>query len=194
MSLLRCPDAPAVQGSSAGAVPLRPIQEPGSASSGLLLCLPKRASRRRCPARWFPCSNGQRGAGCWSCPIAAVLAIPGRLLLLCFLLGSSWLTMTAAAGSRRQGAAPPGRTAALAEPVGVAGGAPTGERHVFSRGLPRCRARPAVWAPSVRCLVLVLSGSRPAVQSHFRSDRSGVCWLDRPRLTRPVGRAGEAAV
>ena len=76
---------------------------------------------------------------------------------MCLLLGSSWLTMTAAAGSRRQGAAPPGRTAALAEPAGVAGGAPAGERHVFSRGLPQCRARPAVWAPSVRCLVLVRS-------------------------------------
>ncbi len=89
--------------------------------------------------------GSQRGRRDSLCPIAAVLAIPGRLLLLCLLLRSSWLTMTAAARSRGQSAASPGRTAPVAEAVGVAGGAPTGERHLFSRGLPQCRARPAVW-------------------------------------------------
>ena len=73
-----------------------------------------------------PCSARVRR--CRDCPIAAVLAIPGRLLLSCLLLRSSWLTMTAAARSRRQSAASPGRTAAVAEPVGVAGGIPEQER------------------------------------------------------------------
>ena len=44
------------------------------------------------------------------CPNPAVRAVPARLLLLCLLLGSSWLTVDGGCGRRRQSAASPGRT------------------------------------------------------------------------------------
>jgi hypothetical protein len=50
-----------------------------------------------------------RHGGC-VCPEAAVRAVPARLLLLCLLLGSSWLTVDGGCGRRRQSAASPGRT------------------------------------------------------------------------------------
>ena len=40
--------------------------------------------------------NGRREAGCWFCPNAALRAVPARLLLLCLLFRSSWLTVEAA--------------------------------------------------------------------------------------------------
>ena len=68
---------------------------------------------RRCPAADLcSCSRGQRGASCWFCPKSAVRAVPPRLLLLCLLLRSSWLTVEGgrhgAAGvpHRRGGRAP----------------------------------------------------------------------------------------
>jgi hypothetical protein len=67
----------------------------------------------------------QRGASCWFCPDAAVPAMPARLLLLCLLLRSLWLTVE---GDRPVGAAGVlhrrGGPAAVAVRVGVAGGVP----------------------------------------------------------------------
>jgi hypothetical protein len=69
--------------------------------------------------------NGQRGAGCWFCPKAAVRAVPARLLLLCLLFRSSWLTVE---GDRHVSAAGVlhrrGGRAAVAVSVGVTGGVP----------------------------------------------------------------------
>jgi len=66
---------------------------------------------RRCPAADLcSCSRGQRGASCWFCPKAAVRAMSARLLLLCLLFRSSWLTVTGGRGRRRHSAASPGRT------------------------------------------------------------------------------------
>jgi hypothetical protein len=44
------------------------------------------------------------------CPKAAVRAMPARLLLLCVLFRSSWLTVEGGRGRRRHSAASPGRT------------------------------------------------------------------------------------
>ena len=57
-------------------------------------------------------------------PRAAVRAMPARLLLLCLLFRSSWLTVEDGRSRRRHSAASPGRTAAVAVSVGVAGGVP----------------------------------------------------------------------
>jgi hypothetical protein len=76
--------------------------------------------------------GGARGPGC---PKAAIPAVPARLLLLCLVLRSSWLTVEggrhvgAAGGLHRQGG-----WAAVAVSVGVAGGVPT-ERCRDARGV-----------------------------------------------------------
>jgi hypothetical protein len=55
--------------------------------------------------------SGRTGDRRCFCPEAAVWAVPARLLLLCLLLRSSWLTVEGdRQGRRRQSAASPGRT------------------------------------------------------------------------------------
>jgi hypothetical protein len=86
---------------------------------------PARGSR---PAFVLARAPGPRRRG-WLCPKAAVRAMPARLLLLCLLFRSSWLTVE---GDRHVGAAGvlhrrDGR-AAVAVRVGVADGVPNQER------------------------------------------------------------------
>jgi hypothetical protein len=83
----------------------------------------------------------ERCEGCWICPEAAVRAVPGRLLLLCLLLRSSWLT---AEGGREIGAAGVlhrrGGRAAVAVSVGVAGGVPEHSSRAARSDCPRLLA------------------------------------------------------
>jgi hypothetical protein len=79
------------------------------------------------------------GRYCCLTPDAAVRAVPPRLLLLCLLLGSSWLTVE---GGRQIGAAGPlyrrrGGGAGAAVSVSVAVGAPEEQR----RKPDRCQSR-----------------------------------------------------
>ena len=72
------------------------------------------------------------------CPEAAVRAVPARLLLLCLLLRSSWLTVE---GDRRVGAAGVlhrrGGRVVVAVSVGVAGGVPDRQCRPTRSGLSR---------------------------------------------------------
>jgi hypothetical protein len=52
----------------------------------------------------------RQGGDYCSCPKAAVRVTPARLLLLCLLFRSSWLTVEGGRGRRRHSAASPGRT------------------------------------------------------------------------------------
>jgi hypothetical protein len=55
------------------------------------------------------------------CPVAAVRAVPAKLLLSYLLLKSSWLRVDGDGGRRRQSAASPGRTCSRGR-VGRRGG------------------------------------------------------------------------
>ena len=97
------------------------------------------------------------------CPKAAVRAMPARLLLLCLLFRSSWLTVE---GDRHVGAAGVlhrrGGRAAVAVSVGVAGGVPYEQsrrlRLAASR-LPQVAQRSSTWS-AVRALLFLRSSSR----------------------------------
>ena len=95
---------------------------------------------------------GPRGQGgdYWSCPKSAVRTVPARLLLLCLLLRSSWLTVE---GGRQIGAAGVlhgrGERAAVAVSVGVAVGVPDQQGRTGRSGwsiLPQVARVTVVWA------------------------------------------------
>ena len=91
----------------------------------------------------------RQGGDCCSCPEAAVRAVPARLLLLCLLLRSSWLTVE---GDRHVGAAGVlhrrGRRAVVAVSVGVAVGVPREHRDGDIRVTWQFRGRSSSRAPS----------------------------------------------
>jgi hypothetical protein len=87
--------------------PLRASSTGSACETGLLTVRRKRetALHSRCSYRaWRPRSRlpTQAAAHCWITPDAAVGGVPLRLLLLCLLFRSSWLTVE---GERHVGAA-----------------------------------------------------------------------------------------
>ena len=101
-----------------------------------------RASASRREFRRGGRSRGSVVTHCSSTPDAAARPVPARLLLLCLLLRSSWLTVE---GGRQIGAAgvlhSRGGRAALAVSVGVAGGVPQRQPARGSTALLPCLSR-----------------------------------------------------
>jgi hypothetical protein len=103
--------------------------------------------RSRVPRACRVATDPADGEGGCLCPKAAVRAVPPRLLLLCLLLRSSWLTVE---GGRQIGAGllhRRGGRAALSCRVTWAGGVPTRHSRRLVAGLPSSRVDAVVARP-----------------------------------------------